>query len=140
MAVTRKKEATRPLPQLAEFPIAYFNAVAAIVAEARSCKDAFTHEVREYEPPGAKGKPGTTGEETERRNLQRFLQVLRTTTVREIPTRIRLLGYFKELDAQRRITTKTHLRENYQTSRLVVVSSLVVGTEYNLNLAVQEDN
>ena len=136
-ATQRRKEKTRPLPGIDDFTRSYFNAVILILQTAEIESGEFTQEVREYDPPGALGKPKTTGEQMERRNLQRFLQVLRTTEMTELEGRPGLVKKFRELDAQRRITTKTLLRENYHTGRRCVVSFLTVGPDYLGNIKRQ---
>lgn len=133
----KRKEKTRPLPPLANFTVSYFNAAALITQMAKEESGGFTQEVREYDPPGVPGKPKTTGEEMERRNLQRFLQVLRTTEMLDFPGRPGLIQGFRELDARRRITTSTKLRENYHTGRRCVVSFLSVGPDYLGNVQRQ---
>lgn len=139
MVRIRNKQKTKPLPGIASFPGGYFMALTRLVIKAGQEAGEFEEEARYYDPPGAKGKPQTTGEEMERRNLQRFLQILRRMEDnQEIEGHTGLLKVFKRVSASRRITVKVRRSQDYESGRMGVRSFLVAGQDYTAMMYLQQ--
>lgn len=145
----RRKETTRPLPLFASFPPAYMDALDVIIKEVKTAKTEFTVHVRLFTPkgvPGGLGRKITTGEEAERRNIQRFLQVARKPETLDIPNREGRMKPFHKLLEDWNIRVKTKLTEHFDSGQLSVVTELIVAPNLTkllaraVNLAAQEDN